>query len=231
MPITVISGRPGAGKSLLLSQKLLDTLARNERWYRKTEILRPVYTNLKLNSELTERYKIFIRYWKETKELYKIKDADVFIDEIATYFDATQWKETTPDVKRWLQQHRKLGVEIYGNAQDFSQVDIAFRRMTSDLFYLVKLISSRDTSPTRPPIKFIWGLSFVYKMNPVDYKEDQKENKTSWNSFLMITRERTEVFDTRQEIEESPHPPKRHVKLFCELGNNCSEHFERVIHI
>jgi len=231
MPITVISGRPGAGKSLMLAQKMLDILKRNVQWHKKTGILRKVYTNLSLNPSLTKEFNNYLTYWKETRELYKIVDADVFIDEIANYFDATQWKELTPDIKRWLQQHRKLGVEIYGNAQDFSQVDIGFRRMTSDLFYLVKLAASRDPSPTSPPVKFIWGLSAIYTISPVDYKEDQKENKAKFYWFQFITREKTEVFDTREKIEESPLPPKRHLKLFCELGASCSEHFEKVIHV
>jgi len=197
MPITVISGRPGAGKSLMLSQRLLDVLKRNVKWCNKTGILRKVYTNLHLNTELETEYSEYIRFWKKTEELYKIQDADVFIDEIANYFDSNDWKELSPDVKRWLQQHRKLGVEIYGNAQDFSQVDIAFRRMTSDLFYLVKLISSRDPSPTTPAVKYIWGISIIYKMSPVDYKEDQKENKATFNSLTLITKNKTEIFNPR----------------------------------
>lgn len=231
MPITVISGRPGAGKSLMLAQIIMSVLERNRRWHKKSGILRPIYTNLDLNQRLREKYKPYLKYWKETRELWSIEDADVFIDEIANYFDANLWKETGPDVKRWLQQHRKLGVEIYGNAQDFSQVDISFRRMTSELFYLTKLLSSRDPSPTRPPVKNIWGLSVVYKMNPTDYKEDQKENKTKFSTLIFITKEKTEVFDTRQKIEESPLPPKRHIKLTCELGPNCEIHFDKIIHI
>jgi len=231
MPITIYSGRPGAGKSLMLADKLLHILKRNLRWLKKTGVLRPIYTNLHLSPNLSNEYRQFIRYWKETRDLYKITDADVFIDEIANYFDATQWKELTPDIKRWLQQHRKLGVEIYGNAQDFSQVDIGFRRMTSDLFYLVKLLSNRDPSPTSPPVKFIWGLSVVYTISPVDYKEDSKENKAKFYWIQFITRKKVEVFDTREKIEESPLPPKRHLKVFCELGTDCPEHFERVLHV
>lgn len=231
MPITVISGRPGAGKSLLLAQKILDVLKRNERWEKKSGILRPVHTNLRLNEKLEKKFERFLRFWTDPLELVKVQDADVFIDEIARYFDANQWKETGLEVKAWLQQHRKIGVEIYGNAQDFSQVDIAFRRMTSDLFYLVKIISSRDPSPTRPPVRWIWGLSMIYTISPVDYKEDSKENKSKWHSFMFINRERTEVFDTRQKILAGKFPPYKHIERFCEHGANCSEHYSRILHV
>jgi len=228
MPITVISGRPGAGKSLLLAQKLLEVLKRNKKWYKKTGILRPVYTNLRLNEQLEEKYKTYLRFWTQPLQLIEVQDADIFIDEIARYFDSAMWKETPLSIKAWLQQHRKIGVEIYGNAQDFSQVDISFRRMTSDLYYLVKVVSSRDPSPTRPPVKFVWGLSVVYTISPVDYKEDQKENKTSFNSIMFINRERVEVFDTRQRIEAGNFPPYQHILRHCE-SKDCE--YERVLHV
>jgi len=103
--------------------------------------------------------------------------------------------------------------------------------MTQDLFYLVKLVSNRDPSPTSPPVEFIWGITVIYTINPVDYKEDSKENKAKFYWLSTITRKKISVFDTRQHIDESPMPPKRHLKLFCELGDKCPEHFERVIHI
>jgi len=228
MPITVISGRPGAGKSLMLSQKLMEVLRRNQRWEKKSGIFRPVYTNLELSEKIHSKFSRYVKYWTEPRDLPKIQDADVFIDEIANYFDANLWKETSPDIKRWLQQHRKLGVEIYGNAQDFSQVDIAFRRMTSDLYYLVKLISSRDPSPTKPPVKSVWGVSVVYTISPVDYKEDQKENKTSFHGIMFITKAKTEVFDTRQQILPGEYPKLRHIARDCE-DPNCT--FHKVIHL
>jgi len=227
MPITVFSGRPGSGKTTKLAQTLVEIVTRNNRYYEKTGVVRPIWTNFNLNPELEELYSGGIRHWEDLSQLEKIKDGDVFIDEIANYFDAKHWAELNLSTKRWLQQHRKLGVEIYGNAQDFAQVDIAFRRMTSDLFYLVKIISSRDPSPTKPPVKHIWGLSVIYRMSPVDYKEDQKENKTSFDNLLLITRAKCDIFDTRQEIKAGQYPPLHHHERYC-IDPNCK--FKRVIH-
>jgi len=228
MPITVISGRPGAGKSLMLAQKLLNVLARNEAWEKKSGRLRFVYTNLRLHPAIEEKYKRYLKTWTQPLQLINVEDADVFIDEIARYFDSSMWKETPLSVKAWLQQHRKTGIEIYGNAQDFSQVDISFRRMTSDLFYLVKLISSRDPSPTRPPVKWVWGVSMVYTISPVDYKEEQKENKSKFHGAMFITKSKAQVFDTRQKILAGDFPPYQHIMRHCS-DSSCD--YERIIHV
>lgn len=227
MPITIYSGRPGSGKSNKLAQTVIYLLRRNERFYKRTGILRPVYMNFHLNAELQKKYKMFLRYWRDLEELEVLTDVDVVIDEIANYFDAGHWQETSLSSKRWLQQHRKLGIEIYGNCQDFAQIDISFRRMTSDLFYLVKLISSRDPSPTRPPVKRIWGISVIYTMNPTDYKEDSKENKTSFYGIMFITRSNCEAFNTREKIEPGVYPPFKHYERFC-TAPACN--FKRVVH-
>lgn len=222
---TVITGRAGAGKSTLLAQLHEEVLERNGRWYQKTGLLRPIYTNLKLSKELEDYWGVaespddkeaFIHYWHEPIQLKDLKDCDVFIDEIARFFDASQWQNTPLSLKAWLQQHRKLGINLYGNAQDFGQVDIAYRRLTSTLFYLVKIVSSRDPSPTRPPIKRVWGLSVVYTIEPTDYKEDQKENRTAFYSLFFITKRKTQIFDTRQIIKGGAYPPLQHIERTCE---------------
>lgn len=225
--IEVYTGRPGSGKSLKLAQTLIEVIMRNQRWYEKTGKVRQIWTNFHLRPDLEEKFGGALRHWKSLEELPERQDVDVFIDEIFNYFDAKHWAELSFSVRRWLSQHRKLGIEIYGNCQDFAQVDISFRRMTSDLFYIVKLIGSRDPSPTRPPVKYIWGLSVIYSMNPTDYKEEQKENKTSFSSVMWLSREKCEVFNTREEIKAGEWPPFTHTERHCS-DPYCK--FRKIIH-
>jgi len=236
MPIEVVTGRAGAGKTAYLCQKLIDTLKRNVAYYRKYKKIRKVYVNFPLSEKVAKRYVHFLGYWKDLEELIKLEDCDIFIDELLYYFDSARWKETTPDVKKFIAIHRHLGIEIYATSQDFAQVDIAFRRLTDQLYYLVKLGSSREPSATKPPVKHIWGLSVIYTISPVDYKEDQKENKTSFHWFFFLTRAKCEVYDTRQKFEHSDPPPKKHVLQRCELGDACDgglggKPWSKVIHI
>jgi hypothetical protein len=233
MPIEVYSGRPGSGKSNKLASTLIEILNRNLSFWRRTKkktgkgTVRPVYTNFHLRSDLEKKYLGLLKHWTDLEQLEVLEDCDVFIDEIASYFDAKHWAETSLSTKRWLQQHRKLGIEIYGNCQDFAQVDVSFRRMTSHLYYLVKVISSRDPSPTKPPVKYIWGVSIVYRMSPTDYKENQKENSTKFDNIMFITRKNCEIFNTREKIIPGKYPPLKHTERYCS-DPKCD--FKRVIH-
>jgi len=227
MPIVVITGRAGAGKTAMLCDELLKILNRNVSFFNKTGKLRKVWLNFPINPQIAERYKDFLEYWHEVDQLVKLEDCDVFIDELLYYFDAQLWKETTRKVKKFIAIHRHLGIEIYATSQDFAQVDISFRRLTDTLFYLVKLVSSRDPSATKPPVKFIWGISVIYTIPPTDYKEDQKENKTSFHWVFFLTRKKAEVYNTSQKYELTDFAPFEHIERKCSLPN-CG--FHKVIH-
>jgi len=222
--IVIFSGLPGSGKSLKLGQVAVDLLYRNRKWFEKTGVKRAVHTNLKLSPAVEKEFPGQIVYWSDLRQLTKLRDVDVLIDEVATYFDARLWETLSLEMRRWLSQHRKFGIEIYGTTQDFAQVDKAFRRLTSQLFYLSKLLGSGDISPTRPPPRFIWGVSLVRELDPTIY--DELKSKFASNGlprFMLITRARTRVFDTRAEVALSTALPLKHIERACELPN-CSFH-------
>lgn len=224
--ITIYTGIPGAGKSLKTAQKAIDLLNRNVKWFKRTGIIRPIYSNIRFSEPVEKEFFHYIKYWSEPDELVKIRDADVIWDEIATHLDSTQWQNVPLELKRWLQQHRKFGIDIYGNTQDFAMVDISMRRLTGELYYMTKLIGSRDKSATTPEVKYIWGLIIVKELNPQEYKEDSKLNKSSGlPRFIWISRDLVSVFDTTQEISGKSYPALRHIERFCEVCQH-----KKVIH-
>lgn len=240
--IVVFTGLPGSGKSLKLARTLIEVLYRNKFFYQKqvkryakengldpktfidTEGLIPkrvLYTNLKFSKEVEDEFPGFIKYWTDLRELTSLRDVDVAIDEIATYFDARLWETLSLEMRRWLAQHRKFGIEIYGTSQDFAQCDKAFRRLTSGLLYLRKWIGSADISPTRPNPKYIWGLVMVTELDPTTYDEQKSKFKTDSiiPTFMFITRKHTAIFDTRAEVKLSKALPMKHIDRVCELPN------------
>jgi len=215
--ITVISGLPGAGKSLKLARIIVGILHRNKKYFEKTGIRRHLYTNLALSRKVVEEYEPFIQYWEDTRQLTELRDCDVIWDELATAMDATQWQNMSLTLKRWLQQHRKMGIDIYGTAQDFSQVDKSFRRLTSHLIHLTKLIGSQDKSATRPDIRNIWGLCTVRELDPQQYNEQKsKFESKSLPSFMFISRSDIELYDTTALVRQGEYPPMRHIVRTCE---------------
>lgn len=248
--IGIISGLPGAGKSYKLGQIVIDLLYRNRKiydrqmadfkanprgWVRPGEMLptppvrRMIWTNLKLKPAVEAEFGPYISYWTELKQLTPLRDVDVVIDEVATYFDARLWETLSLEMRRWLAQHRKFGIEIYGTAQDFAQVDKAFRRLTSDLLYLTKLIGSGDISPTKPKIRFVWGIVLVQRLDPTVYDEQKsKFGRGRFPTFMLISRAGTDVFDTRAEVQLSSALPLKHIEKECERPD-CA--FHKTVHV
>lgn len=226
MPITIYTGKPGSGKTAGLAKKLLEVAERNVRWKKKTGKTRFIYSNTKITKKYEEKYKDFLKYWSEPRELTPLLDSDVFWDEMPAHLDATAWADMSFELKRWLQQHRKRGVEIWGTAQSFSQVDISARRLVSTLKWLSKKMGSPDPSPTSPPLKHIWGWGIARDVDPIDFDED-KPTFIGLPSFYLISRSLCETFDTRQDITVGEYPPMRHMFRVCERPG-CK--FVRVTH-
>jgi len=234
MSKVIYSGLESSGKSLRLAMKAEEIVDRNAKWYRETKIVRPILSNLKFSASF-EAYassvSVPIYYWSNLDELIKWSDCDVFIDEVGTYFDARMWQDLSLDVRRWIAMGAKQGIEMYGTAQDFAQVDKAFRRLTNELLHITKLVGSRRPTATRPPVKRIWGICLTTALNPREYNEDKNKFDSAdifSFGFFYIRREFCEIFDTKQVIARSAPPPLRHVDRSCE-NDLCG--FHKLLHV
>jgi len=232
MVMVVWTGKPGAGKSFVATYTIIQIAYRNKAWFEKTGIKRFIYTNTPYNWEILtgEGLTEFFKPWECLEELWKIRDADVVWDEVQVDLDARNWSDLSPELKRWLEEHRKFGIEIYATAQDFGQVDLAARRCTTTLFWLSNLIGNREPSPTTPPIKYVWGLTAIYEVDPLKY-DTQKGNFESSSvlpQFFWRTREVAELFSTRHEIKRSAPTAFKHIHRHCDHPG-C--HYDKVTHV
>jgi len=221
--ITIYSGKPGSGKSLKLADEIVGLLARNLKWNAKSGKNRKVWSNIKLSKELTDAYPGQVHYWQDPEELILAKDCDIIWDEIATHLDSTQWANVPMDLKRFLQQHRKRGIEIYGTTQAFGMVDISMRRLVDELHICYKVLGSRNPSPTKPPVKYVWGLIWINQVDPSTF-DSEKQTKVGAD-WLFITRPLVSVYDTLQEIPMGQMPALRHSVRKC---NTCGH--EKIVH-
>lgn len=219
----IFSGLESSGKSLALAEEVDSIISRNGRWFKKTNVKRPIVSNLKFSVHVEERasdLNVPILYWENLEELVQYADCDVIIDEIGNYFDSRKWADLPISIRKWLSQGAKTGIEMYGTAQDFAQVDKAFRRLTTDLYHITKIMGSRRPTPTKPPVRSIWGVCMKQTLNPRAYKEDdQKFDTSGFPWFFFIRKKYCDMYDTRQKIEVGNLPPLRHVVQYC-------EHFE-----
>jgi len=254
----IFSGLESSGKSLKLAMTAAEIAHRNFKWFEKQKRdyehlgaerfkekyekdapkVRPIVSNLQFSDvfyeHVTKELGVPITYWTNLDDLIKMEHCDIFIDEVGNYFDSRLWTDLSLDARRWLTQGAKTGIEMYGTAQDFAQVDKAFRRLVNDLIHITKAFGSRRPSPTKPPVKYIWGLCMGRALDPQGYDEDKKKFAGSFAipHFFAIRRQACEIFDTTQKIVRSKPTPYRHIEKECELPDcRALPSHKRIIHV
>lgn len=225
----IIEGAPGQGKSLYTARTTKTLLKRNKRWYTQSGIVRKIASNIKFSPEFEKEAEGFLMYWTDPAELVKLRDVDVIWDEIATELDARSYMNLSDELKRFLSQYRKRGIDIYANTQDFSMIDARARLMVTRVATLLKVIGSRDPSPTKPPIKYIWGLVFVRDVKNFKTTDPEKKKYGLIPSFFLIDRLDVEIYDTRQDITTGILPTKKLRKVIEEFdGDDEDKPFRKV---
>jgi hypothetical protein len=199
------------GKSMYCARLTLSLLQRAVWIKKKYGYDRKVAINFHLNPKLMEQYKDFILYWTDPMQLIHLKDYDLVIDEVANYFPADRWKDTPRDIRRMFAQHRKRGMEIYANTQDYKMVDINYRRMLSSVNELFKIFGNRSPSATLPKIKFIWGLIGIFHLDPYSLEDDGEKKRVGLlPSLMIISRGLVNAYDTTEDIKPAPPPDYFH---------------------
>jgi len=216
----IIEGKPGQGKSLYTARLAKKLLRRNKAYFNSTGIVRPIYSNIKFSQEFERLAGEFLRYWSSTYDIIKLSHVDLLWDEIATELDSRNFASLSEELKRFLSQYRKRGVDIYANTQDFSMIDMRARLMVTRVATLSKLIGSRDPSATKPAVKAIWGLVVVREVENILTDDPHNKKYAFLPSFFFIDKTDVEIYDTTQDIPLSPPLPLRHVMRQCEYAND-----------
>lgn len=215
----VYEGPPGQGKSILMSKIAKNLILRNQKLTIKYPKLpkRILYSNIKFSKDFEKLAGEYLKYWSNTSEIVKMRDVDIIWDEIATELDSRNYLNLSDELKRFLSQYRKRGIDIYANTQDFSMVDARARLMITGVYTLKKAMGSRDISASKPYPPKIWGIIFVWSVT--NYRETEPEKKIiSWlnSQFFFITKELISMYDTTQDIPQGELPPLKHITRKCE---------------
>lgn len=229
--IELVVGLPGQGKSLTSARTVLDLLARNERWFKKSGIRRRIASNMPFAPFLLERFPEQIVYWKTLEEVVLLEDVDVIWDEVANQMDARNWLNLPESVKHWLRHHDKVGVEVYANTQHLEAVDVQFRRLINRLYVVTKLFGSPRPAVTKPPIAKVWGVVMLRQHDPKLYawQSDTGEvvkSAIGMPSFFWMSRRLVAVYDTRYKILADAETSLRHIVKRCPTCRT-----EKVVHV
>jgi len=212
----ITEGAPGQGKSLYTAALTERILRRNRRWELRGNPRRKVWSNLKFSEAFEAKWSGYIEYWTDANTLVNLRDCDIVWDEIATELDSRNWVNLSVEMKRFLSQYRKRGIDIYANTQDFSMIDQRARLMISRVRTLNKLLGSSDISTTKPPPKYIWGVVIIRDVENFRETSPDKKKYGFIPSLMFITRELVSIYDTRQDIKLGDPMPLKHKVVYCE---------------
>lgn len=211
----IIEGKPGQGKSLYTARLAQRLIKRNMKIASKYGIFRVVTSNIKFAPWFEEWAGPFLEYWTSTADIVALRNVDLLWDEIATELDSRNFANLSEELKRFLSQYRKRGVDIYSNTQDFSMIDARARLMVTRVATLKKLIGSRDPSATKPQIKNIWGVVLVRDLENILADDPQNKRYSFMFNLFFIDKKDIEIYDTTQDIPLSPPLPLRKETRIC----------------
>jgi len=223
----VYVGLEGSGKSLLMARDFRKNIYRNAYWYSVTGIPRPIWYNIAIGDELKElaaHYEVPLFKWHNLWDLITLTEADLYIDELATYFDSRAFMDLPLEIRLWLAQAEKLGVEIIGATQDYFMIDKSYRRLTKQIFEVRKWAGSPRPKRTAPPIGKPWAIFTKWELDPLTAAtaDSQVEIKTVNNLFFFtlpavhrLKSSDLKNFLTNIRVELSEPPPLKKVTRVC----------------
>jgi hypothetical protein len=224
----VYTGLESGGKSLAIAQVVLKLLKTNIYWKKKYGFHRYIYSNLRFSDSFYNKYKDFIIYWDDVREVIGLSGCDIIWDEISSDFSALKREPLSRKVNRWLRQGAKQGVHIYATAQEYHDIHLDMRRRFKFCYHIEKWIGSDRPGKNLPPVKFIWGICLVRSIKIHPYNEIRPEKLNLFPGLIFISKELCSIFNTSQVIEESKEIPLDHRERYCPVPG-CKYHEKPLI--
>lgn len=220
----------GSGKSMDLANDLKKCCERAVKIHKKYKTpLRKQLCNFHVSKEFSDKYPDQIIPWHNPLDMIfedypamKVirRDFDCFWDEIATELPSDSWKDTHLEVRKFFARHRKRGVEIYANTQDYMMLDVNARRMGTEVYKVIKLIGSKDISATLPPVKNPWGIILKWRVKKKSIEIDSKDYELRSKipaGILFIQKSLIDLYDTTEEFDKSDYDDLQHIEKRCKI--------------
>lgn len=210
----IYTGLESSGKSLYLSKQAEKVRQRNKKWFEITGLKRTMAFNTPMSQEFKKLIldsNINYLEYNNLDEIIYLEEADIFMDEIIKYFPASGSTQLSNEQIHFITQGEKSGIFLWGASQDFSQVHKTFRRLVKECYIIRKIVGSRRPMKTAPPVKKVWGICSIRKVNPTSFKGDNAtmEELEGGLWLFFIRREDIERFDTSYKVPLSKLPVKK----------------------
>ena len=210
--ITIITGKPGAGKTLFMTYKALEIFLKGN----------DVYANWKLDfSAYVEKKKLDknklgkVYFWSEIPELLSIKGGQVFIDEAQGYFDSREWQNMPPSAKQKFSAHRHdvkkdkdgniVPLNIWAGVQHTSNIDKRIRDL------------GQHFAEVRNVFKRIFMISYFELQ---DLKDDNIRRRAVKRRFFLFNKRKANCYNTHEAVNFIEYPEFPYYREYTKEHSN-----------
>lgn len=196
--ITIVTGKPGAGKTLFMTYQALDMFLNGYDVYANWKLDFSAYVEKK---KLKEEKLGNVYFWSEVPELLHIKGGQIFIDEAQGYFDSREWQEMPPSAKQKFSAHRHdvrqdkegniIPLDIWAGVQHTSNIDKRIRDLGQH-FCEIRNIFRR-----------VFMVSF-FELH--DLKDDITRRKAVRRKFFLFNKIKANCYNTHEAVNFIEYP-------------------------
>jgi hypothetical protein len=213
--ITIITGKPGAGKTLFMTYEALDMIKKGHDVYANWKLDFSVYIEKKkLNKEKLGK----VYFWSEIPELLHIKGGQIFIDEAQGYFDSREWQEMPPSAKQKFSAHRHdvkknkdgkiVPLDIWAGVQHTSNIDKRIRDLGQHFIEARNLFK-------------LFFMASYFELQ--DLKDDNLRRRAVKRKFFLFNKLKANCYNTHEAVNFIEYPEFPYYRKYeKEFSNNNS---------
>lgn len=196
--ITIITGKPGAGKTLMMTYRALEMFMQGFDVYANWKLDFSAYVKKK---KLDPKKLGNVYFWSEIAELLQIKGGQIFIDEAQGYFDSREWQEMPPSAKQKFSAHRHdikedrdgkiIPLDIWAGVQHAGNVDKRIRDLGHHFIEV------------RNVLRLIFMASYF---ELYDLKDDRMKRVAIKRRFFRFNKLKANCYNTHEAVNFIEYP-------------------------
>ncbi len=212
--ITIITGKPGAGKTLFMTYKALDMFLKGYDVYANWKLDFSNFIASKKKLDTTKLGRVY--FWSEIPELLSIKGGQIFIDEAQGYFDSREWQNMPPSAKQKFSAHRHdvkkdkhgntIPLDIWAGVQHTSNIDKRIRDL------------GQHFAEVRNIFKRVFMISY-FELR--DLKDDNVRRRAVKRKFFLFNKRKADCYNTHEAVNFIEYPE---FPYYREYENDYSNH-------
>ncbi len=212
--ITIITGKPGAGKTLFMTYKALEMIKKGYDVYANWKLDFSAYIQKKkLDKKKIKLGKVY--FWSEIPELLHIKGGQIFIDEAQGYFDSREWQEMPPSAKQKFSAHRHdvgkdkdgkiIPLDVWAGVQHAGNIDKRIRDLGQEYIEIRNLFT-------------VLFMASYFELK--DLKDDTTKRIALKRKLFFFNKKKANCYNTHEAVNFIEYPVFPYHRKYLKENSN-----------